>query len=117
MHDEKSLFQTTGPSWSERASFGGLQAIFTQPDMRTNLFLHGLSTFGAKRALKYFPRDSAIIDFGCGNGRLSTFFALRQRRVLGTEVTPEMLEQAKKEGTEGSWEFALTDGDWIPCAS
>jgi SAM-dependent methyltransferase len=117
MPDEKSLFQTTGPSWSERASLGGLQAILMQPDMRRSLFLHGVNTFGAERALKYFPRNGKIVDFGCGTGRFTTFFALRHRRVLATEVTPEMLEQAKKECTEGSCEFALTDGVSLPCAS
>ena len=117
MPDEKSLFQTTGLSWSERASLGGLQAILMQPNMRRNLFLHGVNTFGAKRALKYFPPNRRIIDFGCGTGRFTTFFALRQRHVLGTEVTPEMLERAKKECTEGSCEFALTDGTSLPCAS
>jgi len=117
MPDEKSLFQTTGQSWSERASLGGLQAILMQPDMRRNLFLHGLNTFGAKRALTYFPRDSSIIDFGCGTGRFTTFFASRQRRVLATEVTVEMLEQAKKECSESRCEFVLTDGISLPSPS
>jgi SAM-dependent methyltransferase len=117
MPDEKSLFQTTGLSWSERAPLGGLKAILMQPNMRRNLFLHGLNMFCAERALKYFPSGSAIIDFGCGTGRFTSFFAARQRRVLGTEVTPEMVEQAKKECTEGSFEFALTDGISLPCAS
>lgn len=118
MPDEKSLFRTVGPSWPARASLGGLHAVLAPGgSARGNLFLHGIHIFGAERALKYFPRDSAIIDFGCGNGRFTTFFALRQRRVLGTEVTPEMLEQAKKECTEASCEFALTDGVSLPCAS
>ena len=118
MPDEKSLFQTVGPSWSARASLVGLDAVLDPAgSARKNLFLHGIHILGAKRALKYFPRGSAIIDFGCGTGRFTTFFASRQRRVLGTEVTPEMLEQAKKECTVGSCEFALTDGISLPCAS
>jgi SAM-dependent methyltransferase len=118
MPDEKSLFQTAGPSWSKRASLGGLNAVLDPAgSTRRNLFLHGIHIFGAEYALKYFPRDSAIIDFGCGTGRFTTFFASRQRRVLGTEVTPEMLEQAKKECTGNSCEFALTDGVSLPCAS
>jgi SAM-dependent methyltransferase len=117
MPDEKSLFQTAGPSWSERASLGGLNAVLAPGgSTRGNLFLQGIHILGAERALKHFPRDSAIIDFGCGTGRFTTFFAARQRRVLGTEVTPEMLERAKRECTEGSCEFALTDGVSLPCA-
>jgi ubiquinone/menaquinone biosynthesis C-methylase UbiE len=81
------------------------------------LFLHGIHAFGAKRALKYFPRESTIVDFGCGTGRFTTFFASRQRRVLATEVTPEMLEQAKKECSESQCEFVLTDGIALPSVS
>src|ERR1700724_1890608 len=115
MPHEKSLFQTAGPSWSARASLGGLNAVLDPGgSARGNLFLHGIHSFGAERALKYFPRNGAIIDFGCGTGRFTAFFASRQRRVLGTEVTPEMLEQAKKECTEGSCEFELTDGGSLP---
>jgi SAM-dependent methyltransferase len=88
-----------------------------QPDTRRNFFLHGLNTFGAECALRYFPRGGKIIDFGCGTGRFTTFFTLRQRRVLATEVTPEMLDQAKKECTEGLGEFVLTDGVSLPSAS
>jgi SAM-dependent methyltransferase len=118
MPDEKSLFETAGPSWAARASLGGLNAVLDPGgSARKNLYLHGIHIFGAKRALKCFPHDSAIIDFGCGTGRFTAFFASRQRRVLGTEVTPEMLEQAKQECTVGSCEFALTDGISLPCAS
>jgi SAM-dependent methyltransferase len=118
MPDEKSLFQTAGPSWSGRATLGGLNAVLDPAgSTRQNLFLHGIHIYGAERALKYFPRDGSIIDFGCGTGRFTAFFASRQRRVLATEVTPEMLEQAKKECTENSCEFALTDGVSLPCAS
>ena len=117
MPDEKSLFQTTGPSWSERAPLGGLQAILMQPHMRGNLFLHGINKLGAVRALRYLPRGGKIIDFGCGTGRFTTFFSSRHRHVLATEVTFEMLEQARKECGEDSCEFALTDGVALPSAS
>jgi len=117
MPDEKALFQTTGPSWSERAALGGLNAVLAPRGLaRGNLFLHGVNIFGAKRALKHFPRGSAIIDFGCGTGRFTNFFVSHQRRVLGTEVTLEMLDQAKKECTEGLCEFVLTDGVLLPSA-
>jgi SAM-dependent methyltransferase len=118
MPDEKSLFQTAGPSWSARAPLGGLDAVLAPGGSpRRNLFLHGINMFGAKCALKYFPHDGTIVDFGCGTGRFTTFFASRQRRVLATEVTPEMLEQAKKECGESRCEFVLTDGISLPSLS
>src|ERR1700722_20412410 len=118
MSHEKSLFQTAGPSWSARASLGGLKAVLDPTgSARRNLFLHGIHIFGAERAVKYFPRDGSIIDFGSWTGRFTAFFASRQRRILGTEVTVEMLEQAKKECSDGQCEFVLTDGISLPSPS
>jgi SAM-dependent methyltransferase len=117
MPDEKSLFQTTGPTWAERARLGGLCAILMQPNMRGNLFLHGINTFGATHALKYFPKHANIIDFGCGTGRFTRFFASHYRRVLATEITAEMLKQAEKDCGPNGCEFVLTDGVSLPSQS
>src|SRR5579871_6995356 len=118
MPDEKSLFQTSGPSWSERATLGGLRAVLApSAPSRDNSFLHGVHSFGAMQALKYFPRDGFVIDFGCGTGRFANFFISHQRRVLATEVTPEMLERAKHEVHKGLCQFILTDGISLPSDS
>lgn len=82
-----------------------------------NLFLHGLTSFAANSALRYFPGGGALVDLGCGNGRLTTFFAAHERRVLATEVTPEILVQAKRECQESRCHFVLTDGVLLPAAS
>jgi SAM-dependent methyltransferase len=118
MRPEKSLFQTTGPSWSERASLGRLNAVLAPAGCRrSNLFLHGVHLFGAQRALRYFPEHGKIIDFGCGTGRFTKFFALHRRQVLATEITAEMLWQAQKECGDDPCEFVLTDGVALPSAS
>jgi len=118
MADEKSLFQTTGLSWSERASLGGLNAVLApQGSEQRNRFLHGVHNFGATRALRYLPRDGAIVDFGCGTGRFTNFFASHHRHLVCTEVTPEMLTQAAKDCHESHCQFVLTDGVALPLAS
>jgi SAM-dependent methyltransferase len=118
MPDEKSLFHTTGPSWSERASLPGLHAVLAPEELaeRRNQFLHGIHRFGAACALRYLPAGGLIIDFGCGTGRFTRFFASRGRGVLGTEITPEMISRARTECLELGCEFVLTDGISIPLA-
>jgi SAM-dependent methyltransferase len=118
MVDEKTRFHSTGLTWAERAALGGLQAVLapTGSGGGGNLFLHGIHSFGAAQALRYFPTDGPMIDFGCGNGRFARYFALRGRHVLGTEITPEMAIDAKKRCPSGSCEFVVTDGISIPVA-
>jgi SAM-dependent methyltransferase len=116
MPDEKSLFQTTGLSWSEQASLDGLApGLSPTGGLRPNLIIHGVALYGAYRALRYMPRQGFVIDFGCGAGRLSRFIGSHGRRVLGTEVTAEMLARAKADSSEQpNCEFVLTDGVALP---
>lgn len=115
MPDEGALFQTKGPTWARRASLGGLEAVLSpNGPVRSNLFLHGVHRYGAYQALRYFPRGGLVIDFGCGNGRFSQFFAAKGYSVLGTEITFEMLQGARHLCEEDSCHFALTDGILLP---
>ncbi len=116
MPDEKSLFQTNGMSWSEQARLQGLApGLSPTGGHRQNLIIHGITQYGAYRSLRHMPRGGSVIDFGCGAGRLSRFFSARGRRVLGTEITPEMLARAKDESREHeNCEFVLTDGVQLP---
>lgn len=116
MPDEKSLFQTSGLSWSEQASLEGLApGLSPTGGMRRNLAIHGVTLYGAYRALRYMPRSGLVIDFGCGAGRLSRFIGSHGRRVLGTDITPEMLERAKNDSQQApNCEFTLTDGINLP---
>ncbi|HEY3620069.1 MAG TPA: class I SAM-dependent methyltransferase [Candidatus Sulfotelmatobacter sp.] len=117
MPDEKTRFNPTVWTWAERAALGGLQAVLAPTGSdQGNLFVHGINSFGALQALRYFPADKLMIDFGCGNGRFARYFALRGRHVLGTEITPEMAIDAKKRCPSGSCEFVVTDGISIPVA-
>src|SRR5581483_7043317 len=118
MPDEALLFQTTGLPWSERAGLDELSAVLSPTgDRRHNLFLHGVHLFAARRALGYFREGGTIIDFGCGTGRFTRFFASHNCRVLATEVTASMLERAKAECTGSGCDFVLTDGVAVPAPS
>jgi ubiquinone/menaquinone biosynthesis C-methylase UbiE len=115
MVGEKSRFDTTGPSWSERASYGGLEAVLspTGPG-RQNKFIHGVHLNAASRALRQLSPGARIIDFGCGNGRFVRYLAGHGLNVLGTEITPEMIAGAKKGYEDENCQFALTDGITLP---
>ena len=111
MPDEASLFQTTGLPWAQRAELPELEAVLAPGgSSRRNSFLHGIHLFAARRALRAFGRSSRIVDFGCGTGRLTKFFSSHGCRVVGTEVTPEMIERAKTSCDSAQCEFLLTDG-------
>lgn len=115
MPDEKELFQTVGLSWSERAGLGELDAVLTATGQAgKNEFLHHVHSFFARKALKWLPADGTAVDFGCGTGRFTRFFAGHSRAVIGTEVTVEMLRHGKQIGFPRNAETALTDGVNIP---
>jgi SAM-dependent methyltransferase len=111
--DEKTRFHTVGASWAERARLGGLKAVVNPSGGRDALFLHGIHSFAARVAVKYFLAERYIIDFGCGNGRFSSYFASKKGPVLGTEITWEMVAHAKLHCPDNC-QFVLTDGISIP---
>src|SRR5580765_4659049 len=118
MPDEKELFQTNGKSWSERANLGELDAVLTGSGNHVrNIFLHNTQVFAAKRALSFLTSRQNIVDFGCGTGRFTRFFATHGHSVLGTEVTQEMIEKAELLGLPSGCSAVLTNGITIPVES
>lgn len=107
--------ETEGPRWRERAKRGELSAVFS-PDgtERRNLFLHTLSLCAAHRALALTEQRGVLLDFGCGTGRMLRFFAAHGWAVIGTEITAEMLDEARGFGLPDGAQVYLTDGVAIP---
>ena len=58
--------------------------------------------------------DEAVLDFGCGSGRISYWIAPRVKNVVGLEVTPEMIELARQNREAENVEFMLYDGNHFP---
>jgi len=58
--------------------------------------------------------DEVVLDFGCGSGRITCWIAPRVKKVIGLEVTPEMIDVAEKNRTAGNVEFVLYDGVNFP---
>ncbi len=107
-----------GLSWSSRARLGGLNAVVSDGSEREQLLMHASSTYGAKVALAACKRigikKGVVLDFGCGIGRLFNFFSSKGWRVIGTDVTSEMLDSARERGLPEGTELYLTDGVSLP---
>ncbi len=111
-------FETGGPSWAERAAYGGLRAVISPTGTaQHNLFIHSLCLYGASMALcrcNSGRRPLDVVDYGCGNGRFLSFFSKHGCCVTGVDVTPEMLDEARKIESQGKCTLKLTDGKTIP---
>lgn len=74
-----------------------------------------------KRIDKLYDHDlstSTILDFGCGVGRLAIPFSLvTNKKTVGIDVSPEILEKAKTHAIEmgaENVEFLLSEGTTLP---
>src|SRR5215470_7068507 len=101
-------------SWADRASFGGLEAVLSLGQGPLSLFQHGIHSYAAAQALNYLSTEGYMVDFGCGNGRFSNYFAYRGYHVLGTEITWEMVIDAKLHSPSEACRFLLTNGISLP---
>jgi len=60
-------------------------------------------------ALGFGPRWGRVLDFGCGAGRLTQALAEHADEVVGVDVSPPMLEQARQLDASGRCTFVLNE--------
>ena len=58
--------------------------------------------------------SEVVLDFGCGSGRLSYWIAPLVKKVIGLEISPEMIDMAERNRTSKNVEFMLYDGVHFP---
>jgi 2-polyprenyl-3-methyl-5-hydroxy-6-metoxy-1,4-benzoquinol methylase len=63
----------------------------------------------AERHLAQVPRFNRILDFGCGVGRLALAFAPHADEVVGVDISPGMLAEAKRNADE----FGAHNTQWV----
>jgi ubiquinone/menaquinone biosynthesis C-methylase UbiE len=63
---------------------------------KSTIFLFNSAPTLAEEFSKYVPRNSRILDFGCGRGMISCSLALRGFEVHGVDISNEALDVAKK---------------------
>jgi SAM-dependent methyltransferase len=101
--------------WGKRAHTGFLASGIDPADRRghKNRYIDLLQKTALEEVLE-LRGDEAVLDFGCGSGRLSYWIAPRVKKVVGLEVTPEMIDLARQNRGAENVEFMLYDGNHFP---
>lgn len=101
--------------WGERAQKGFLGSGIDPADKKghKNYYIDLLQKMALEKVLD-FKGDEIVLDFGCGSGRLSYWIAPRVKKVVGLEVTSQMIELAEQNRTAENVEFVLYDGVHFP---
>ncbi|WP_158746645.1 class I SAM-dependent methyltransferase [Acidisphaera sp. L21] len=60
-------------------------------------------------------QQAKVLDFGCGIGRIAEALAPHCHSILGLDVSPGMISEARRRtGSLAGLEFELTSGDAVP---
>ena len=60
-------------------------------------------------AMDLIGPDSDVLDFGCGIGRIAAAVAPRVRSVIGLDLSPGMIAEARRRPGAGNLRFATTE--------
>lgn len=104
--------------WDERAQHDAFQYVLTKEGewREPEFFASGERDFEALvgpvlERLAFDPKGKAMLELGCGVGRMTRTFAARFDRVVGVDVSPEMLRRAKALNPDaGNVEWLLCNG-------
>lgn len=92
--------------WDDAAKAGAFFNILTIPDFSEGDFWeHGNAEINAMLAELAPRRRRAALDFGCGIGRLTQPLAKHFRRVVGVDLSSEMLRLARRHNNEPNVEY------------
>jgi SAM-dependent methyltransferase len=102
-------------NWASRAQKGFLASGIDPADRKghKNYYIDLLQKMALGEVLE-LKGDEIILDFGCGSGKSSYWIAHRVKKVVGLEITPEMINLAERNRTADNVEFILYDGVHFP---
>ncbi len=106
---------TVRVDWGERAERGFLASGIDPADRRghKNYYIDLLQKIALEEVLELKGKE-VVLDFGCGSGRFSYWLAPRVKKVIGLEITSEMIRLAEKNRTAENIEFMIYDGIHFP---
>src|SRR5574341_51767 len=83
--------------WREWARKGYLASGIDPGDRKghKNRYIDLLEKMALEEVLDLKGHET-VLDFGCGSGRISYWIAPRVEKVIGLELTPEMIELAER---------------------
>jgi SAM-dependent methyltransferase len=101
--------------WSLRAEKGFLRSGIDPADRRglKNQYIDLLQKMALEEAMA-LKGSEVVLDFGCGSGRIAYWIAPKVKRVVGLEVTREMIDLAEKNRTAKNIQFMVYDGIHFP---
>ncbi len=101
--------------WGKRAQKGFLRSGIDPADRKghKNHYIDLLQKIALEEVLR-LSGDEVVLDFGCGSGRIAYWIASRVKKVVGLEITREMIDLAEKNRTADNVEFAVYDGIHFP---
>ena len=101
--------------WGKLSQKGYLASGIDPGDRKgyKNYYIDLLQKMALEEVLK-LKGDELALDFGCGSGRMAYWIAPRVKKVVGLEITPEMIELAEKNRTAQNVEFMVYDGVLFP---
>jgi SAM-dependent methyltransferase len=101
--------------WGNRAKKGFLASGIDPADRRghKNYYIDLLQKTALEEVLE-LKGNEIVLDFGCGSGRFSYWIAPRVKKVVGLEITQEMIELAEKNRIAQNIEFMVYDGLHFP---
>jgi len=113
MNKNFERFQPLGESWGKRALKDGLRTVLDSTDLKgiKNEYIDTLHKIILAKYL-LLDKNEKILDFGCGTGRFTSWLKERGFKVVGIDITEEMLDVAKK--TYPNDIFILYDGIDLP---
>ena len=111
----KKIFQPLDGLWQEHAGLGVLRSVLDpqNKDNRKNKYLHALHTQAVKSVVPEIA-NLDVLDFGCGTGRFSLLLSGKARKVIGFDITPEMIAAAQKENNSSNIHYGIIDGTSLP---
>jgi SAM-dependent methyltransferase len=101
--------------WGNLAQKGYLASGIDPGDRRgkKNAYIDLIQKLALEEVLD-LKGSETVLDFGCGSGRMSYWIAPRVRKVIGLELTPEMIKLAERYRKAENVEFVVYDGIHFP---
>jgi ubiquinone/menaquinone biosynthesis C-methylase UbiE len=115
MPNELENFQTSGPSWQERAEkYDDISAVYAPGDERVSNWFSLLTSCCLNIALKKINKKSAVVDFGCGIGHHTHIIYKKAGLTMGFDITSGMVDRAKNIYRDLPIRFETIDGIHLP---
>lgn len=104
------FFEKSRPAFTKR-----IQAIYSDP-IAINQYIkvnqEGIPAAEAAAYQRYLKQDGLCLDIGCGTGRTILPLTEKGLKIIGIDITKEMLFEAQNQAKQRNLKLHLAVGDW-----